>query len=109
MLQAAIQHANESTDTSHFLEHVMVANSLAAAAATATRALTLAEVRELQSNGCRSENWSRVRLLEPSTFSPERIVNCSFGGNVTFGTFNASVGVGPRFSCFFDGCLVVGA
>ncbi len=54
--------------------------------ATSFRALTEAEIRQLQAQGNRSHEWEQVRVAEE--FSPESVFNSSFAGQCFIGRFD---------------------
>ncbi len=60
-------------------------------AQTTWRALTDAEIAQLEQGGSCAEDWSRVRVREG--FRPEHVAGCRFTGSVGLGAFRAPVGV----------------
>ncbi len=48
------------------------------------RKLTAAEISQLQSNGCRCDDWHRVEIAEP--FRPAHYRNVTFSGDIRLGT-----------------------
>ncbi|MDR3367115.1 MAG: DUF4954 family protein [Prevotellaceae bacterium] len=56
---------------------------------TAYREVTPAEVEELQKNGCRCSDWSRVKVKEG--FIPDSVRNVSFSGDIFLGVFRREI------------------
>jgi hypothetical protein len=52
------------------------------------RRLTGPEIRTLNANNCRCEDWSRVKVLEG--FDPARCINVTFSGDIKLGNFKSS-------------------
>jgi uncharacterized protein DUF4954/uncharacterized protein DUF6819 len=80
------------------------------------RALTDAEIKQLESQGCCSPDWSRVQVVDP--FQTGRIREACFGGEVRLGDLTGTVQTGQAVkACGIyeaaltdvsvgDGCLV---
>ncbi|MHC5056102.1 MAG: DUF4954 family protein [Planctomycetota bacterium] len=70
------------------------------------RALKADEIAELERRGSRSEDWSRVRVVDG--FSPDAVARVTFGGDVVLGGFRAKVGLpgGEARSGVYDSRLV---
>jgi carbonic anhydrase/acetyltransferase-like protein (isoleucine patch superfamily) len=52
------------------------------------RKLTTVEIKELKSNSCSCEDWSRVQVTEE--FDPSRCLNVTFSGEIKLGNFSKS-------------------
>jgi hypothetical protein len=52
------------------------------------RSLYNQEVEFLKANGCASDNWDRVKVMEG--FNPSACHNCSFSGDILLGVYNSS-------------------
>jgi carbonic anhydrase/acetyltransferase-like protein (isoleucine patch superfamily) len=50
------------------------------------RKLTSAEIKKLMSNGCSSDDWTKVQVTDG--FDPERCLNVTFSGDVKLGIFS---------------------
>ncbi len=72
------------------------------------RPLTRAEVRALERLGNTADDWGRVRVVEG--FTPRRVRNCHFGGDVALGRFTGivRVGEGLKLPTGLSGATVVG-
>jgi len=78
-----------SSIPSEYLRDISAAQD---AAATTSRALTEGEVAALRANGNRASNWAGVRVRAGcSSFSPDRVVGCVFGGAVLLGSTDGTV------------------
>ncbi len=55
------------------------------------RSLTAKEILILQSNGCRSDEWSRVKVVQD--FTPQRLTQVEFHGDVRLGSFSGTLEV----------------
>jgi cell division protein FtsL len=78
--------------SSEFLKHVADATVLVTNHAQ-TRTVTAEEIQALQANGCRSQDWSQIRVFKSASLTTANIVNCFFQGDVTLGSFESSVEV----------------
>ncbi len=56
---------------------------------TPLRLLFNSEIAQLESLGNRAQDWYRVRVAE--SFSPRRVHNCEFRGNVVLGAFDEAI------------------
>jgi len=59
------------------------------------RLLTEEEIRTLESNGCRAENWATVSVAED--FRPQHIHGARFYGNIRLGVFEKEIKTGEGF------------
>lgn len=60
------------------------------------RQLTKEEIKTLESNGCRAEDWSQISVADK--FTPQHIHCTRFYGNIALGVFEKNIPVGEGFS-----------
>jgi hypothetical protein len=91
----ALQEINNLVNSpSPFLHRVADAASAVADALKNSRALTKFEIDELQAKGCHAVDWHRVRASTPG-MDVGRFANCTFVGDVVFGSFEGELAVFP--------------
>lgn len=61
------------------------------------RGLTENEIRLLERNGCRADDWTGVSVADD--FCPDYVRNVSFHGEVELGVFDKRIETGEGFSC----------